>query len=181
MNCKGDKYELVQIVGTSNYNVFKSVRPLRLRQSQEIECNCPNLYFNSADEGWIKNGYLFTSFDTGKVYLNYQSSMEDENGNLLVPDHELLNDYYEYALKKRIIENLALNGEDVTQRLQLIMSEFKSARNNALSLVNTPNFKEMEKLWWTNRRSQYYKYYDMFKSYQGYSGYYGNFGRNLLF
>ena len=30
--------------------------------------------------------------------------------------------------------------------------------------INTPNFKEMEKIWWTNRRSQYAKYYDMFKS-----------------
>jgi hypothetical protein len=180
MNCKGDKYELVQIVGTSNYNIFKSVTPLRLRPNQDIDCNCPNLYYNGPDEGWLRDGYLFTTFDTGKVYLNYQSSMEDDNGNLLVPDHELLNDYYEYALKKRIIENLALNGEDVAQRLQLIIPEYKAARNNALNLVNTPNFREMEKLWWTNRRAQYFKYYDMFKSYQGYNGYYGNFGRNRV-
>jgi hypothetical protein len=91
--------------------------------------------------------------------------MTNENGELLVPDLDLLNEYYEYALKQRIIENLYLNGEDVSQRMQLIEQRTKAARNAALSLVNTPNFREMEQLWWTNRRAQYSKYYDMFKSY----------------
>jgi hypothetical protein len=106
--------------------------------------------------------------------------MEDEQGQLLVPDHDFLNEYYEYAFKQRILENLFLNGEDVAQRMQLIEQRLKAARNNALTVVNTPNFQEMQKLWWTNRRAQYFKYYDMFKSYQGYSGYYGNFGRNTM-
>ncbi|MBU3676225.1 MAG: hypothetical protein FGM54_03460, partial [Chitinophagaceae bacterium] len=86
--------------------------------------------------------------------------MEDETGQLMVPDHPLLNEYYEYALKKRIIENLALNGEDVAQRLQILIPDYRAARNQAISLVNTPNFKEMEEMWWQNRRAQYSKYYD---------------------
>jgi hypothetical protein len=166
MNCKGDKYELIQVINPSLTRTYRALTPLRMVRSQEIHCDCPNLYFNTLDQGYLKNGYLFTTFDTGKVYVNYMGEMEDENGNLLVPDHALLNDYYEYALKKRIIENLALNGEDVAQRLQILVPAFKEARNNALSLVNTPNFKEMEELWWQNRRAQYAKYYDMFKSYQ---------------
>jgi hypothetical protein len=68
----------------------------------------------------LKADFLFTTFQTGKVYLNYQGQMEDENGDLLVPDHDLLNEYYEYALKARILENLYMNGEDVMQRLQLL-------------------------------------------------------------
>jgi hypothetical protein len=172
MNCKGDKYELIQIVNASQTRVYKILTPLRMKPSQNIECDCPNLYFNAANEGWIKDGYIYTNFTTGKIYLNYQSTLEDDEGNLLVPDHELLNEYYEYALKKRIIENLAMNGEDVAQRLQIIMPAFKEARNNSLSLVNTPNFREMEKIWWTNRKSQYAKYYDMFKSYSPNNAYY---------
>jgi hypothetical protein len=175
MNCKGDKYELIQVITNSNYYTYTGLIPLRLKASQEIECECPNLYYNGPNEGWIKNGYLFTTFQDGKVYLNYQGLMENEQGQLLVPDHDLLNEYYEYALKMRIMENLFLNGEDVAQRMTLLEQRLKAARSQALSLVNTPNFKEMEKLWWTNRRAQYSKYYDMFKSYQGYNGY---FGRN---
>lgn len=172
MNCKGEKWELVQVVRSGAHRTYRSLIPLRMRASENIDCDCPNLYHNTPDQGWIKGGYLFTTFQDGNVYLNYQGELVDDNGSLLVPDHELLNDYYEYALKKRIIENLALNGEDVAQRLQIIIPEYRAARNNALSLVNTPNFKEMEKVWWTNRRAQYSKYYDMFKSYS-----YGNYAR----
>ena len=170
MNCKGDKYELIQVVGGSGETrTYSSTMPLRMNASQNIECNCPNLYWNTPNEGWIQGGFLFTTLDTCKIYLNYQGQMEDDQGNLLVPDHDLLNEYYEYALKARIFENLYLNGEDVAQRMQLVEQRLKSARNNALSVVNTPNFRELEDMWWTNRRAMYGKYYSMFESYAGYN------------
>jgi hypothetical protein len=172
MNCKGEKYELIQVVNPTLTRIYRSLSPLRMKRSQEIDCDCPNLYYNTLDQGWLKAGYLFTTFDSGRVYVNYMGELEGEDGQLLVPDHPLLNEYYEYALKKRIVENLALNGEDVAQRLQILIPDFRAARNQALSLVNTPNFKEMEELWWQNRRAQYAKYYDMFKSYQR-----GNYAR----
>jgi hypothetical protein len=165
LNCKGEAYELIQIINPGVVRQYRYLKPLRMKASQNIDCECPNLYYDTPDQGWIKDGFLNTTFETGKVYLNYQGDMTDDNGNLMVPDHELLNDYYEYALKQRIFENLFINGEDVAQRMQLIDVKLREARNNALSLVNTPNFKEMEKLWWTNRKAQYGKYYYMFMSY----------------
>jgi hypothetical protein len=172
MNCKGDKYELIQVISNPGLTrVYTQLLPLRMRASENIECECPNLYWNAPNEGWLKGGFLFTTFQTGKVYLNYQGQMEDENGNLLVPDHDLLNEYYEYALKARILENLYMNGEDVAQRIQLIEQRLRAARNQALSLVNTPNFKEMAQMWWVNRKAMYSKYYDMFKSYDILKGY----------
>ena len=175
MNCKGEKWELVQVINnTGTTRVYNDLIPLRMKTSQEIECDCPNLYYNTTNQGWIKDGFLFTTFETGKVYLNYQGQMEDENGNLMVPNHDLLNEYYEYALKSRIFENLYLNGEDVVQRMQFVEQRLKAARNQALSLVNTPNFKEMEKMWWTNRKAMYGKYYTMFQSYSPNNIYYRN-------
>lgn len=70
-------------------------------------------------------------------------------------------------MKQRILENLYMNGEDVSQKIQLVEQRLRSARNNALSIVNTPDFAEMYKLWQTNRKAQYNKYYDMFKSTEG--------------
>lgn len=169
MNCKGDKYELIQVVGgTGETRTYTSTIPLRMKANQNIECDCPNLYWNTPNEGWIQGGFLFTTLDTCKIYLNYQGQMEDDQGNLLVPDHDLLNEYYEYALKSRIFENLYLNGEDVAQRMQLVEQRLRTARNNALSVVNTPNFRELEEVWWTNRKAMYGKYYSMFESYPGY-------------
>lgn len=164
LNCKGEAYELIQVINPSTTRLYRFLKPLRMKSSQEIECDCPNLYYDTPDQAWIKNGFLNTTFESGKVYLNYQGDLTDDDGNLMVPDHELLNDYYEYALKSRIFENLFINGEDVAQRIQIIDARLKEARNNALSLVNTPNFKEMEKLWWTNRKAMYGKYYYMFMS-----------------
>jgi hypothetical protein len=173
MNCKGEKWELVQVINNSGRTrVYTELIPLRMKASQNIECDCPNLYYNTHNEGWIKGGFLFTTFDTGKVYLNYQGQMEDDDGNLLVPDHDLLNEYYEYAFKARIMENLYMNGEDVMQRLQLIEQRVKAARNNALSLVNTPNFRELEQMWLANRKAMYGKFYNMFESYSPNNSYY---------
>jgi hypothetical protein len=164
-NCKGEAFELIQVIPTGETRIYESLIPLRFRSSREIECDCPNLYLNAANEAWIKDGFLHTTFDCGKVYINYQGALEDDNGNLLVPDHDEINEYYEYAVKQRIFENLYLNGEDVVQKLQLIEQRLKAARNYALSIVNTPNFAEMKGLWMANRRAQYSKYYDMFKSF----------------
>jgi len=181
MNCKGEKWELVQVMNnTGTTRVYTDLIPLRMKASQEIECDCPNLYFNTANQGWIKGGFLFTTFETGKVYLNYQGEMVNDQGYLMVPDHDLINEYYEYALKSRILENLYLNGEDVAQRMQLIEQRLRAARNQALSVVNTPNFKELEKMWWTNRKAMYGKYYYMFESYSPNAAYYRNLTGNRI-
>ena len=105
---------------------------------------------------------MLTNFKSGKVFLNYQATLEDERGNLLVLDHPYCNEYYEYALKSRILESMIFAGENVTQQLQLIEARLKAARNNALSFVNTPDFEELRKIWEINRKAQYSNYYDMF-------------------
>jgi hypothetical protein len=169
MNCKGDSYELVQIVNSTQTNHYRTLLPLRILENpQDVDCGCPSLYVNTSNQAWIQNGFLFTSFKTGKVYISYQGMMEDDEGNLLVPDHDLLNEYYEYAMKQRILENLIMNDESVDKKLQIVEARLRMARNNALSMVNTPNFAEMKRVWQANRKAQYARYYDMFKSYPWY-------------
>ena len=119
---------------------------------------------NSIRSGYIKNGFLYTNVEQGKLYISYQGALEDEEGNLLVLDNPMINEYYEYAIKQRILENLYMNGEDVLQKMQLVEQRLRAARNNALTIVNTPDFAEMKAVWEMNRKAQYAKYYDMFKS-----------------
>lgn len=114
--------------------------------------------------GYIKNGFIYTNVEEGKLFISYQGALEDDEGNLLVLDHPMINEYYEYAIKQRILENLYMNGEEVTQKMQLVEQRLRAARNNALTIVNTPDFAEMKQLWETNRKAQYARYYDMFKS-----------------
>jgi len=123
---------------------------------------------DSDNVGYIKNGFVYTNVAEGKLYISYQGALEDEEGNLLVMDHPMINEYYEYAIKQRLLENLYINGEEVTQKLQLIEQRLRAARNNALTIVNTPDFAEMKKLWELNRKGMYHKYYNMFKTVDSY-------------
>lgn len=166
LNCKGDAIQLVQVLKseTRQYNLLS---PIRMKENVEsIDCDCPNLYWESELTAYIKDGWLYTSFQTGNVYINYQGHLEDDEGNLLVPDHDVINEYYEYALKQRIIENLIMNDEEVNpNKLQLIEQRYRGARNYALTIVNTPNYSELRRLYKANRNAQLSKYYDMFSSY----------------
>ena len=166
LNECGGTYELVQIVKTQKFT-YKYMYPLKIRSSKFVDCDCPNIGWQCPDEASIKDGFIYTNFSDGKVYINYQGLMEDDKGNLLLPDHPLLNEFYEYAVKHRILENLYIAGEDVAQKLQYIASMLRPARNNATSLVNTPNFEEMRRVFEVNRRAQYSKYYSMFATNDG--------------
>ena len=138
--------------------------PLQIGQTNQVQCDCPNVNVQAIDIAEIKDNFLLTNFKTGHVYLSYQGAMEDNDGNLLVLDHPYCNEYYEYALKQRILENMIFAGEPVSNQIGLIEQRLRASRNNALSFVNTPNFAEMKKIWDVNRRAQYHNYYNMFKS-----------------
>lgn len=161
----GDEYQLIQKIKTTT-RTYKQMFPLYISDSEKVQCDCPNTSWKGArDEARIENNFLITNFDNGKVYINYTGDMVDEDGNIMVPDHEMINEYYEYALKKRILEDLVMNGENVGERYNIIAQEYRAARNNALSIVNTPNWAELKTIWELNRKAQYQNYYNMFKTY----------------
>ena len=166
LNDCGGYVQLIQHFKTET-RTYSQNFPLRLSESKEVSCSCPNVKVHASNTGYIRDGFLFVDFEVGNVYINYQSTMEDDDGNLLVADHPLLNEYYEYALKQRLVENRVLLGDkESVGVLQLLEQRLRAARNNALSFVNTPNFAELKKIWEMNRATMYDKYYNMFKSYR---------------
>lgn len=164
MNCKNETFELVQILKTETRN-YKMMFPLKIKPNPiMVSCDCPNLSWNCPDEVWIQDGFLHSSFRNGKIYINYQGHLEDDDGNLLVPDHDMINEYYEYGLKKRILENLLMAREDVGPQIQMIEAQYRIAKIQALTIVNTPDFAEMKQVHDMNRKAMYGKYYQMFSS-----------------
>lgn len=173
MNCKGDAFELVQILQTQMHK-WKMMLPLRLvNNTHEISQDCPNLHFNCSEHVWIKDGFLHSNLDHGKIYLNYQGALEDVDGNLLVVDDPILTLYYEYKLKDRILEDLFNNGEDVERRIDRNSIRLRNARIEAKNKVNTPDFEEMNRTWKLNRRAFNARYVDMFRTYNWLSIPYG--------
>jgi hypothetical protein len=160
-----NQHQLVQKIRPGRYRTFSAFMPLRIKNVNKHVCDCPNINEQCSDIAEIKDGFMLTSFHQGKVYFSYQGALEDIEGNLLVLDHPYCNEYYEYALKQRILENMLFAGENVGNKLNLIEQRLRAARNNALSFVNTPDFRELYEVWRINRKAQYHNYYNMFKSY----------------
>ena len=159
-----NEHIVVQFVGAEQFRTFTDYHPLRISTSNKVLCDCPNVNIQSKYIAEIRDNYLLTNFTSGHVYISYQGAMEDNQGELIVLDHPYCNEYYEYALKERILENMVFAGENVSQQLSYIKGQLRAARNNALGFVNTPGFEEMRKIWEVNRKAQYSNYYDMFRS-----------------
>lgn len=167
MNCNSECFEIIQILKTGGTRTWSITQPLKFISNAEgIECGCPGLYFSCQYEAWIKNGWLYTNFtDCANIYLNYQGMLEDDDGNLLVPDHEGINDFYEYSIKARILENLFLNDENTAPKLQLVEERRKVAKGAAKAIVHTPNFAEFQSMFEHNRKAMYQRYFTQFSSY----------------
>ena len=162
-DCADNELMLVQKVNPDIYRIYNYMIPINIKDSQGDSCDeCP--VYKGADDVELRDGFLITNFRSGKIYISYQGALEDENGDLLVLDHPNCNEYYEYAVKERILENMMFAGENVVNQLSFMQEKLRAARNNALSFVNTPDFAQLKRLWERNRKAQYHNYYNMFKS-----------------
>jgi hypothetical protein len=168
----GETYELVQTIGKTSHR-YKTFSKLYLDENPLIDPEFQKLLTqdnilihnpNAKQSGYIKQGWLFTNFDEGKVYLNYSNNMEDDEGNLLVLDHPIINEYYETSFKVRILENMMLQGEQVGDMIKYFDQRRRNARIEARNVVFTPEFTEIQQVWQNNRRNKYNRYYSLFKT-----------------
>jgi hypothetical protein len=157
--CNSLSYKTETKVKNYEHLVMLHLQKGKTITADEVQLNSQFLYTAT-----VKNGYILTNFDEGVLFINYQGQMEDDEGNLLVMNHLLVNEYYEYTLKRRICENLIASGEKLTDLLNLIEARYKESRLQAFSFVRTPGFKEMYKVWQMNRKAMSIRYIDMFKS-----------------
>ncbi len=163
--CDGYKY-VAQTIGIKTHK-YEHLELISLTKTSNRFCSdeCLNLNFNSSNVMNIMGEEATFSFREGKVYLNYLSDMTDENGNFLILDHPLTNDYYEYAVKKKFFENLKFNKDgDVAQDLQYVMTQLREARIRAISLVNMPEYDEINKFFLDNRKRFYNNYVKHFEN-----------------
>jgi isopentenyldiphosphate isomerase len=151
---------------------FKNMFRLEIVKNNSVSADCVDVNSRNHYAVFLKNGFIETNFKEGEVLIMYESVMETAKGELMVLSHPYADEYYEYAIKERIYENLAQAGENTFQLMQLMTAKLREARNKALGFINTPDFNEMKQIWLTNRKAQYYKFYDMFKNSMPHHPYY---------
>lgn len=143
--------------------------PIRLSAKSLKFCgeNCVNTKWNKSEyEIDIANGELTASFREGDIYFNYLADMVDEEGNVIVLDHPMVTPYYEYAVKKSILENIMIDqNDDVERKWGMIKNELREARIAALNFTNTIEYTEIQDFYKANRQRFYNKYVTMFYGY----------------
>lgn len=141
---------------------FNQLIPLKLTPKSLKYCSdsCLNQKVQrAAYDIDIENGQIVTGFREGKIYINYLADMVDEENNVLILDHPLLTDYYEYSVKKRFLENFFMNGDvDAVSRLQYVNNELRDSRLRALNFINTIEYTDIQDTYKINR-SRFYKRY----------------------
>lgn len=163
--CDGATW-VTQKVGSRTHK-FTKFEKLSLSKSSETFCSddCMNFRFSAGNQMNILNDDEATfSFREGKIYLNYLADMVNENGEVILLDHPLVNDYYEYQVKKKIFENLKLNKiGDFLQDYEIMKGELREAKIRAINIVNTPEFGELVEIQRQNRKrfyNRYIRYFD---------------------
>ena len=170
---------ITQKIGIKTYT-YTDIRTLELTNSSHRRCTdtCLNFHFRSPHQIRIQDDHATFSFREGLVYVNYIADMLDEESNVLILDHPLVNDFYEYAVKKRFFENMLINKEgDFMQIYQIMVEELRKSRIKAMGLVNTPEFGDLQRIFIDNRHKFYRKYISYFNDPK--SGYYKGEKGNL--
>lgn len=162
---------ITQTIGIKTFT-FTDLKPLSLSRGSLGKCSdgCMNLQFRSPHQIHIREDHANFSFREGKVYINYLADMMDDDNNIILLDHPIVNDYYEYAVKERFFENMMINKEgDFINIVKLMNEKKREARTRAINFINVPEFGEIQKMYMDNRHRFYKKYIKYFNdSNQGY-------------
>lgn len=143
---------------------YKDLQPLKIVGNLLVPNDCPGSRVKAQNALLVQDDHdVISNFKDGKVYINYLADMCDEEGNLLLLDHALVRDYYEYAVKKHLLEMWMLNNDaDVVRDLAYIKEELREARIRALNFINTIEYSQIKGVYEANRTRFYNKHMKLF-------------------
>lgn len=164
VDCHGNQTVVLQKFRTHT-RVYGKYRKMNLINSPTfVDEYCLTFNDLSCGKVWIKDGFIYSSVPNGNLYLNYEGMLEDEEGNLLVMDHDIINKFYMYAVKKKILENAVMDNYPVTQmQLTMINNEYRIWRTKAIAINKMPDFAVMRDTQKAMRKAMFKKYVSNFK------------------
>ncbi len=117
----------------------KKVFPLVLTPSVNNKCTSysPCGSWNQGYQVDLQEDEFTFSFKNGEVFLSYLGDLVNEEGDLLIPDNEMILPFYEWTLMKAILEDLFMNSEaDVINKYNLAQKNLIDAKLVAMDYVN---------------------------------------------
>jgi len=163
IDCEGKQTVVLQKFNTYTRR-YTSFRRMNLINSpQYVDEYCLTTNNIKAGKLWIKDGFIYSSVQNGELYLNYEGIMETEDGQLMVLDHDIVNNFYNYAVKKKILENAIMDNYPVSQmQVQLIETEYRLWRTKSLALIKMPEYDTIRDTRNAVRKAYFKKYFSHF-------------------
>lgn len=83
----------------------------------------------------IKNGHVYASFLEGHIYIEYLTNLESDDGDLMIPDQQVIKDWIKqemvFVCFKRLLRN---KDADVSQQLRWEQEQLAIHQTNAQSM-----------------------------------------------
>lgn len=107
---------------------------------------------------------ISTPFREGQLYLMYYANLEDEDGNILIPFHPLITNWYEWCVKEKILMDMAFNSDgNVADKLKLAQMEKTKSWLDALDFEMEPEYHQLKNMQKKNEMQMWEKYFKWVK------------------
>ena len=124
------RFRVIQKIDKMIY-VNTATKVLSISHDSNIDSLCLNPTLKSNYDIELKNNKIFAKFQTGSIYIEYRTLLE-EDGELLIPDYSEIKSWLIAECEKKIFQYLYYNGlADTVQRLQFSDKELHILRENA--------------------------------------------------
>jgi hypothetical protein len=151
MVCEGDnkvtKLTIRPYVNEDVQFTYNSISPLRLTPNAKKYCvdNCENIFQTCSDEITINNGYIFTNFNDGDIFMQYYAMVVDENNIPMIPDVRAVEKAVEWYIKWRLLLNFWLVDDvaNVQNKWSKAEQLYNSAFAEAKYINKLPAFSTM--------------------------------------
>lgn len=110
----------------------------------------------------VEEEEITTPFREGELYMMYLSTMEDEEGNILVPFHPLITSWYEWCIKEKILQDLIFNSDaNVAPLLKVAQGEKAKFWLDAWNFTMEPEYRELQRMQIQKEQNFYDNYFKL--------------------
>lgn len=155
---------VIKRCGTDLQTTYTNLIPLSLSKNSDNYRD--NFCWNGAGKYTIdiNEETIDLPFREGELYFMYFTNLLNENGEIMVPFHPLISNWYEWCIKEKIYEDMMFNSDgDVVNKLKYAKQEKAKYWLDALSFVTDPFYKELEQIQKRKEMKFYNEYFNFIK------------------
>ena len=147
------------------YDTYKRLIPLSL--SEKVMSSCTDYFPGHNWRGQysvdLQEGRFKLGFNTGKIFLSWLGNLISDDGEIMIPFHPRLNNYYEYSVKEKILMDIFINSEaDVEKKLQFVSKLKSEAYYDAFNYLQTAKAGQWSKMQKQRKIEYFNKWYSAF-------------------